>query len=83
MCIRDRGKYAFNFNRLESDLNYIPEAELKSSLGGILNVISSSDSNNLVEYIKTEESGTALWKWCIILVLLFLGLESLLLRFWK
>jgi len=80
---KELGKYAFNYNRLESDLNYIPEADLKSSLGNQVNLISNADSENLTEYIKTEESGKALWKWFIILALIFLGLESLLLRFWK
>ena len=73
---------AFNFNRLESDLRYIDVNQLTDQYGSSMDVI-STDANNLTEFIETEESGRPLWKWCIILVLVFLGLESLLLRLWK
>ena len=73
---------AFNFNRLESDLRYIDINQLTETYGSSMDVI-STDANNLTEFIETEESGRPLWKWCIILVLVFLALESLLLRLWK
>jgi len=74
---------AFNFNRLESDLKYIDVNELSDTYGNGMNVISSNDANNLTEFIESEESGTPIWKWCIIAVLVFLAIESLLLRLWK
>lgn len=74
---------AFNFNRLESDLKYIDINELSDKFGNSMNIISSSESDNLTEFIETEEGGTPLWKWCIISVLVFLAIESLLLRLWK
>lgn len=74
---------AFNYNRLESDLRYIDINQLNDDYGRAMNIISSSDSSNLTEFIETEESGTPLWKWCIILVLVFLAIEALLLRLWK
>lgn len=76
-------KYAFNYDRIESDLRYFSHQELNSEFGENASIISTEDAANLESFINEEDRGVALWKWCIILVLIFLGIESLLLRFWK
>jgi len=76
-------RLAFNYNRLESDLKYFSPEVLIEKFGDESDIISSADANNLSEYISQSSSGIPLWKWFIIAVLVFLGLETLLLRFWK
>jgi len=76
-------RHAFNFDRLESDLRYFSETELEDAYGVHANIITQTEAGNLKEYIAVAESGTSLWRWLISAVLLFLGIESLLLRFWK
>ncbi len=78
------GWLAFNYSRTESDLNYLDEVELKELAGKVgFSVLSDASGEILVENIKQLNKGIVLWKWCIILALLFLGAEVLLLRFWK
>ncbi|HPH21528.1 MAG TPA: hypothetical protein PLE32_22215, partial [Haliscomenobacter sp.] len=75
--------YAFNYNRRESALQYYSPTELTERLGEAVNIISALDTAVLTAQIEEDNRGTVLWRWCIILALLFLGIEILLLRFWK
>ena len=76
-------KYAFNFDRQESDLRYYQQGELKSMAGGAFNVIGLQNNSVLTAAIEERSQGLVLWRWCIILMLVFLAVEVLLLRFWK
>ncbi len=76
-------EYAFNYNRKESELQYFRPEELKSTLGEKVNVIEALDSAVLTASIEENNKGVSLWRWCILLALLFLLAEVLLLRFWK
>lgn len=77
---------AMNYDRTESALNFFTEAELStavnSSLFKTVNILSGKTSS-LSKYIKEQSQGVSLWKYCIILVLVFLGLEMILLRLMK
>ncbi len=77
------GAYAFNFNRKESNLNCYNVEELESRFGETMNVIDQRDETSLASFVSSKDSGTVMWRWCIILVLIFLGIEALLLRFWQ
>ena len=77
---------SFNFNRKESDLNCFASNELKEQINNhnynnisILNI----GEKKLIDSLTEPDQGKKLWKLCIILVLLFLGIETLLLRFLK
>lgn len=76
---------SFNFNRLESDLScYTPE-ELQAltenyQLASVH--ILNSGEKSLTAVINMDE-GKKLWKWCIVLTLIFLALEILLIRVMK
>jgi len=74
-----------NYKRAESDLESFSREELTSVAGTFGETVKVFDGNaaNLKSAIEKEKSGTELWKICLILVLLFLLIESLLLRFWK
>lgn len=77
------GKYAFNFNRLESELAYFNESDLASYVGPNANIISINDAAVLTAKIEERSRGIVLWRWCLIIALIFLAIEVLLLRFWR
>lgn len=76
-------KFAFNYDRKESELEYMTEAELQSIAGTTIDVITSNIATNFTDLIGERSRGIALWRWCIILALIFLAIEVLLLRVWK
>ncbi|MFK7932360.1 MAG: hypothetical protein AB8G22_02550, partial [Saprospiraceae bacterium] len=76
-------KYAFNFDRKESDLEYFNEDDLTERATPAMSVISETASANFGTQIAERSRGIILWKWCLIAALLFLLVETLLLRFWK
>ncbi|NUO03022.1 MAG: BatA domain-containing protein [Saprospiraceae bacterium] len=76
-------RYAFNFDRKESDLSYFNSEELETLSPGKVNVIDINEAALLTASIEERSQGVVLWRWCLIMVLVFLGIEALLLRFWK
>lgn len=75
--------YAFNYDRKESALDYIPASELKNLTRPNTNVLDVLEEAVLTARIEERSQGIVLWRWCLILALLFLAAEVLLLRFWK
>ncbi len=74
---------ALNFDRRESDLKFSTAAQLKEKYPqSNVNVVSTANAE-VASIVKELDRGTPLWRWCLILTLLFLGLEILLLRFWR
>ncbi|MBK8490296.1 MAG: BatA domain-containing protein [Saprospirales bacterium] len=76
-------EFAFNYNRKESNLAYFSIAELKELVGDRASIIEASARANFEVLIGERNQGVVLWRWCLFLVLIFLGIEQLLLRFWK
>jgi len=74
---------AFNYDRRESDLSYYNGADLRERLGGQVEVLDILDNAVLTGKIQQQSRGIQLWKWCLILALIFLAVEVLLLRLWK
>ena len=73
---------AFNDNRSESDLSYLNAAELNKQVPQAGPVLDGSRGS--LKGVLTETNfGLQLWKLCIILALIFLGLEIALIRFYK
>jgi hypothetical protein len=77
------GKVAFNFNRKESDLSTLAEDQIKTIYGSNFEVIEQRDTAAFDAWFKNKQNGQSYWKWFIGGTLLFLLIESLLLRFWK
>ncbi len=73
-------KIGFNYNRVESDLAQVDPAQLKELFPGG-NFVDGSNIGNVENYIRSASLGTELWKWCIVLVLIFLALEQIFVRF--
>lgn len=76
---------SLNYNRNESELEYFLPEELleQANILGLNFSILEEDASELKKSIGEIDKGTALWKYFIILALIFLGIEILLLRFMK
>ena len=76
-----QNQMAFNYDRLESELDFVGLDELKKNQS--MTVIDQTAEANLSQYIKDKSQGRILWRLFLILALVFLGIEILLLRLWK
>lgn len=76
-------KLAFNYNNLESELDYFNTSDLAQQFGEGTNIFANQLESNFTQLVEEKDQGISLWKWCIILTLIFLAFEQLLLRFWK
>ena len=76
--------FAFNYNRSESDLDYLSGEEL-AELATIPNVglLDADNQASLIGDIRERNEGTPLWRYFIWAALAFLLVEVLLLRFWR
>ena len=77
---------AFNYDRVESVMQFYSINDLQEKLekAGLLNFKTLDINNKTTEkVINTLNKGLMLWKWCIVLALLFIFIEVLLLRFLK
>jgi hypothetical protein len=72
-----------NYKREESNLESYRTEELKEAVDGKSISLFDGNSTQIGREIVLQTKGTELWKICLILVLFFLLLESVLLRFWK
>lgn len=76
-------KYAFNFDRKESDLQYFTKDDLAKNTNKNLSVIDANEKANFTDLVGERSQGISLWRWFIILALVALAIEQLLLKFWK
>lgn len=77
---------SFNYDRKESDLSrYSPEELVSLYEKENLPNFSLIDTGNkdVTKILADIGQGKQLWKWCILLVLVFLAAETALLRLWK
>ena len=74
---------AFNDNRLESDMHYIPSSDLQKIFGKKSITILDSKSDSVMSDFVAKNNGTELWKLCLILSIVFLAIEILLIRFYN
>lgn len=76
-------QYAFNYDRKESDLAYYNVEDLQNVVGSGFSIIEMPEAVPFSTLIEERSQGIVLWRWCLILTLVFLAVEILLLRFWK
>jgi hypothetical protein len=75
---------AFNYDRRESNLNVFSPTELEDNLrNSNINIINANDQNQLAAIVTQKDKGVVLWKWFIFACLIFLLLESIIIRFVK
>lgn len=76
-------KFGFNFDRRESVLDYYDVKSLKTYERNNLKVFDETIEANFTAIVGERNQGVTLWRWCLILALVFLAAEVALLRFWK
>ena len=77
---------SLNYNRTESDLDCYNADDLNSQVEkyNLSNIkVLNALEGNVTQKLSELSEGVRLWKFCIILALLFLGMEIMLLRFLK
>jgi len=77
---------AFNYDRKESDLRYFKTSELqdKIEMAQLKNAqVVQNVNRNFSEIINEIQNGKQLWKWFILMALLFILTEAAIIRFWK
>jgi len=72
---------AFNYDRKESNLALTPMEELNQHKN--MKVWDVGDETDFTQLIEATQQGKPLWKWCIILSLIFIAMEIALIRLWK
>jgi hypothetical protein len=80
------GSFAFNYNRAESQMNFLDNEELNDKLNESVIPyfdIINTDSENMLEDMKSLQQVNEFWKLFIIFALLMLLAEIVILRFWK
>ncbi|MFK5957752.1 MAG: BatA domain-containing protein [Lutibacter sp.] len=71
---------AFNYNREESDLNYL---NLKTLIGNHTNITISSSIGEVLNKINNEQKINWLFKWFLAFSILFLLIEMLILKYFN
>ncbi|HAH58850.1 MAG: BatA domain-containing protein [Lentimicrobium sp.] len=75
---------AFNYPAAESNLNFAASDKLENIVGSRSQFqIMKPGKKGIAQTIADQSLGTHLWKWFILLALIFLAIEQLLLRFFK
>jgi hypothetical protein len=76
---------AFNLEKTESRLDQFTGEEVKTVMGGgnQVSIFKATSAETFSNEIKERYLGTPLWKYAIVLALLFLLIEVLLIRFFK
>ena len=77
------GKFAFNYDRRESDPAYLSGKQLSEKALANMSHVETNASDDLTEIVSDRSRGVILWKWCVVLALLALGAEVTILRFWR
>lgn len=77
------GEYSFNFDRKESQLDYLDNEGLRAAAPAFMKIIDATAEANFAQVVGERNQGIVLWRWCLIFALLFLALEVLFLRLWK
>ena len=75
---------AFNGNKLESELETLSDEELKTYFSGMNpRVWDMEETKNLARKVNRERQGFQLWKYCLLLSLFFLLVETALIKFFS
>lgn len=76
---------AFNQDKQESKFKLMQEDELRKAFGAYADIYQVQDQSTqaMAMTIKENYQGTPLWKYALIVALLFVLMEVLLIRFWK
>ena len=75
---------SFNYDRKESNMMVTPSNKMDIlAESSTVNLLDGSLKADFSSYINEKDKGIVLWWWCLILALIFLAIETLLLRVWS
>ena len=74
---------ALNYSRQESEMEYYAQDDLRASYPESNIAVMSNNIVEINESVKLLDKGKSLWKWFVIIALVFLFIEIILLRLWK
>lgn len=77
---------AFNYSREESRLEFYSREEISKAIsdkGWTSCTVVNNSQKSMSDYIRQRNQGRPLWRWCLMLCLLMLGIETLLIRLMK
>jgi hypothetical protein len=75
--------FAFNEDRTESDPSFLTPAQIREKLGDRVEIMETGDSASLAGVLRANQDKKSYW-WILVLAsVIFLFLESLLIRLWK
>lgn len=80
------GYLAFNYDRLESDMEMLSTGDLEKLASDNIETamqVFDDSPKPMGRQIKENQAGYPLWRWFVIMALVFLGIEVLFLRFLK
>ena len=75
--------FAFNENRLESDMHYSSKPDLEKLFGNQPFTLLNANTDLIKTAVAIKNNGTELWKLCLILSLIFIAIEILLIKFFN
>jgi hypothetical protein len=75
--------FAFNYNRLESDLSFFSYEELTEKWGGFFKIYTPGEAAILSASVSEQNQGITLWRYFLMAAIVFLLFESIILRWWK
>lgn len=76
-------KFAFNYDRRESNLQYFSVTELEQAAPEFVSIVGAGEFASLTEVISERKTGIVLWRYFVILALIALATEAVILRFCK
>jgi hypothetical protein len=76
-------KIAFNYNRLESNMNFEDVDSWLDDFHPQAELVDYIQQADLASFIREQRDGKVLWRLFLVISLIFLAVEQLLLRFWK
>ncbi len=76
-------RFAFNYDRTESKLDFLNVQNLKDEYSSSYEIYEDFLKADISQMISDRDKGKSLWRLFLILALVFLALETLLLRFWN
>jgi hypothetical protein len=77
-------KVAYNYSRMESKLDYLNAQQISAMMNDNIEIYDRMKNNfDFTKQVVAKQKGTELWKYALLLVLLFLAIEIILIRFWK
>ncbi|MCC6816113.1 MAG: BatA domain-containing protein [Saprospiraceae bacterium] len=77
------GSIAFNDNRRESDMEFVSKDKLKDYYGNSCKVLDPDQIGSLTASLKESNNSKGLWWYLIFAGIVFLFIESILIRYWK